>query len=55
MYVYMYVCVFMSVTLFFSVRSKQFPFQLNILFKNKYSNLLGPKILVIKIKFSLIF
>ena len=31
--------------LFFSVRSTQFPFKLNILFKKIYSNLLGPKIL----------
>ena len=31
--------------LFFSVRSTQFPFKLNILFIKKYTNLLGPKIL----------
>ena len=44
-------CVCMSVTLkkiaklFFSVRSTQFPFKLNILFIKKYINLLGPKTL----------
>ncbi len=43
--------VCMSVTLkkiaklFFSVRSTQFPFKLNILFIKKYINLLGPKTL----------
>ena len=31
--------------LFFSVRSTQFPFKLNILFKKTYINLLGPKTL----------
>jgi hypothetical protein len=34
--------------LFFSVRSTQFPFKLNILFIKKYINLLGPKTLRLK-------
>jgi len=32
--------------LYFSVRSAQFPFKLNMFFKNKYSNFLGPKYFV---------
>ena len=49
--------VCMSVTLkkiaklFFSVRSTQLPFKLNILFKKKYSNLLGPKDSVLYVGF----
>ena len=54
LYIYIYVCVYVCmyvrhaqkiVKLFFGVRSTHFPFKLNILFKKKYSNLLGPKIL----------
>ena len=54
MYVCMCVCVYVCVyvrhaqkiaKLFFSVRSTQLPFKLNILFEKKYINLLGPKIL----------
>jgi hypothetical protein len=46
MYVCVCVCVCVYVRqLFLSVRSTQFPFKLNILFKKKYINLLGPKIL----------
>jgi len=43
-----YVCPSRSkiAKLFLSVRSTQFPFKFNILFKKEYSNLLGPKILV---------
>jgi len=49
-YVFMYVCIYVRhaqkiAKLFFSVRSTQFPFKLNIIFKKKYINLLGPKIL----------
>ena len=47
---YVFVCVYLCVhvaqkiaKLFFSVRSTQFYFKLNILFKKKYSNLVGPK------------
>ena len=50
MYVCMRVCVYVRhaqkiAKLFFSVRSTQFPFKLNILFIKKYINLLGPKTL----------
>ena len=50
MYVCMCVCVYVRhaqkiAKLFFSVRSTQFSFKLNILFQKKYSNLLGPKTL----------
>ncbi len=46
----MYVCVYVRhaqkiAELFFSVRSTQFLFKLNILFIKKYINLLGPKTL----------
>ena len=38
----MYVHAQKIAKLFFSVRSTQFPFKLNLLFKKKYINLLGP-------------
>ena len=54
-YVCMCVCVYVRhaqkiAKLFFSVRSTQLPFKLNILFKKKYINLLGPKYSVIFIR-----
>ena len=50
MYVCVYVCMYVRhaqkiAKLFFSVRSTQFLFKLNILFIKKYINLLGPKTL----------
>ena len=53
-YVCMYVCVYVRhaqkiAKLFFSVRSTQLPFKLNILFKKICINLLGPKYSVIRV------